>query len=167
MLEAARRFPNYALVVCAAPGIDDAVYTPYLRAGETLTRDTYTTVQQASAAVVNSGTATLETALLGCPQVAVYYLALSWLLGLIRRVGQPILFSIKHFTLVNIIADKEVIKELLANDFTVDNIAAELQRLLTDEAYKKEMLANYKHLSDSLGSLPASATAADIITSIR
>ena len=167
MLEAARRFPNYLLVVCAAPGIDDAVYTPYLHAGETLTRDTYTTVQQASAAVVNSGTATLETALLGCPQVAVYYLALSWLLGLIRRVGQPILFSIKHFTLVNIIADKEVIKELLANDFTVDNIAAELQRLLTDEAYKKEMLANYKHLSDSLGSLPASATAADIITSIR
>ena len=167
MLEAARRFPNYPLIVCAAPGIDDAVYAPYLRAGETLTRDTYTTVQQASAAIVNSGTATLETALLGCPQVAVYYLALSWLLGLIRRVGQPILFSIKHFTLVNIIADKEVIKELLANDFTVDNIAAELQRLLTDEAYKKEMLANYKHLSDSLGSLPASATAADIITSIQ
>ena len=167
VLEAARRFPDYHLVVCAAPGIEDTFYTPYLRAGETLTRDTYATVQQASAAVVNSGTATLETALLGCPQVAVYHLAFSWFLGTIRRIGQPILFSIKHFTLVNIIAGKQVIKEYLANEFTADNVAAELQRLLTDEAYKKEMLAEYKHLSQSLGALPASATAADIITSKR
>ena len=166
MMDAARRFPDYHLVVCAAPGIEDAFYTPYLRAGETLTRDTYATVQQASAAVVNSGTATLETALFGCPQVAVYHLAHSWFLALIRW-AQPFVFSIRYFTLVNIIAGKEVIKEYLANDFTADNVAAELQRLLTDEVYKKEMLASYKHLSQSLGSLPASVTAADIITSKR
>ena len=166
MMDAARRFPDYHLVVCAAPGIEDAFYTPYLRAGETLTRDTYATVQQASAAVVNSGTATLETALFGCPQVAVYHLAHSWFFALIRW-AQPFVFSIRYFTLVNIIAGKEVIKEYLANDFTADNVAAELQRLLTDEVYKKEMLASYKHLSQSLGALPASATAADIITSKR
>lgn len=166
MLEAARRFPEYRLVVCAALGIDDALYTPYLRAGETLTRDTYEVVQQASAAIVNSGTATLETALLGCPQVAVYHLALSWLIALIRW-AQPLVFSIKHFTLVNIIAGKEVIKEFVANDFKSDKVSAELERLLTNEAYKKEMLANYKHLSESLGTQPASATAAAIITSPR
>ena len=166
MMDAARRFPDYHLVVCAAPGIEDAFYTPYLRAGETLTRDTYATVQQASAAVVNSGTATLETALFGCPQVAVYHLAHSWFFALIRW-AQPFVFSIRYFTLVNIIAGKDVIKEYLANDFTADNVAAELQRLLTDEVYKKEMLASYKHLSQSLGALPASATAADIITSKR
>ena len=166
MMDAARRFPDYHLVVCAAPGIDDAFYTPYLRAGETLTRDTYATVQQASAAVVNSGTATLETALFGCPQVAVYHLAYSWFFALIRW-AQPFVFSIRYFTLVNIIAGKDVIKEYLANDFTADNVAAELQRLLTDEAYKKEMIASYNHLSQSLGSLPASTTAADIITSKR
>ena len=166
MMDAARRFPDYHLVVCAAPGIEDAFYTPYLRAGETLTRDTYATVQQASAAVVNSGTATLETALFSCPQVAVYHLAHSWFFALIRW-AQPFVFSIRYFTLVNIIAGKEVIKEYLANDFTADNVAAELQRLLTDEVYKKEMLASYKHLSQSLGALPASATAADIITSKR
>ena len=166
MMDAARRSPDYHLVVCAAPGIEDAFYTPYLRAGETLTRDTYATVQQASAAVVNSGTATLETALFGCPQVAVYHLAHSWFFALIRW-AQPFVFSIRYFTLVNIIAGKEVIKEYLANDFTADNVAAELQRLLTDEVYKKEMLASYKHLSQSLGALPASATAADIITSKR
>ncbi len=166
MLDAARQFQAYHLTVCAAPGIEDAFYTPYLHAGETLTRDTYATVQGASAAIVNSGTATLETALLGCPQVAVYHLALSWFFALIRW-AQPWVFSIKHFTLVNIIAGKEVIKELVANDFKTEPVAAELQRLLNDEAYKKEMLANYKHLSDSLGTQPASATAADIITSKR
>ena len=166
MMDAARRFPDYQLVICAAPGREDSFYTPYLRAGETLTRDTYATVQQASAAVVNSGTATLETALFGCPQVAVYHLAHSWFFALIRW-AQPFVFSIRYFTLVNIIAGKEVIKEYLANDFTADNVAAELQRLLTDEVYKKEMLASYKHLSQSLGALPASATAADIITSKR
>ena len=166
MMDAARRFPDYQLVICAAPGIEDSFYTPYLRAGETLTRDTYATVQQASAAVVNSGTATLETALFGCPQVAVYHLAHSWFFALIRW-AQPFVFSIRYFTLVNIIAGKEVIKEYLANDFTADNVATELQRLLTDEVYKKEMLASYKHLSQSLGALPASATAADIITSKR
>lgn len=163
MLEAARRFPDYSVTVCAAPGMDDSFYTPYLRAGETLTRDTYATVRQASAAVVNSGTATLETALLGCPQVAVYYLHNAWFWGCIRWM-QPIFFSIKHFTLVNIICDKQVIRELVANDFTVDKVSAELERLLHDEAYKKEMLASYGHLSSLLGSQPASSTAADIIT---
>jgi len=164
MLEAARRFPDYAITVCAAPGIADDFYTPYLSARDTLTRDTYATVQSASAAIVNSGTATLETALLGCPQVAVYHLACARLLGMIRW-AQPLVFSIKYFTLVNIIEGKEVIKECVANEFTVDKVAAELQRLLTDEAYKKEMLVSYEHLHSLLGSSAASKTAASIITS--
>ena len=165
MLEAARRFPDYRITVCAAPGIEDSFYTPYIYAGVTLTRETHKAVLSASAAIVNSGTATLETALLGCPQVAVYHLACPHLISLIRRVGQPLLFSIRHFTLVNIIAGKEVIKECIANDFTVDKVAAELQRLLTDEAYKKEMLAEYEHLRSVLGSQSAASTAAAIITS--
>ena len=164
MLEAARRFPDYRIIVAAAPGIKDDFYTSYLSARDSLTRDTYALVSEASAAIVNSGTATLETALLGCPQVAVYHLALSWLIDLVRKVGQPLLFSIKHFTLVNIIAGREVIKECIANEFTVDKVAAELDRLLHDEAYKKELLASYEQLSSILGSQPASVTAAAIIT---
>jgi lipid-A-disaccharide synthase len=163
MLEAARRFPDYRLVICAAPGIDDAFYAPYLRSNETLTRDTYNTLRQAKAAVVNSGTATLETALLRCPQVAVYHLALSPLIALIRW-AQPLVFSLRHFTLVNIIAGKQVIRELLANDFTVANLTYELQRLLSDETYTKKMLAEYEHLASLLGTQPAAATAAEIIT---
>lgn len=166
MLQAAQRFPNYTIVVCAAPGIEDAFYTPYLsHAHVRLTREVYGTVQQASAAIVNSGTATLETALLGCPQVAVYHLAFAPLIGLIRW-AQPLLFSIPYFTPVNIIAEREVIRECIAERFTVENVAAELNRLLTDESYKNEMLASYKHLVSLLGSHPASATAASIITSL-
>lgn len=164
MLDAARRFPEYKIVVSAAPGIEDAFYAPYLREGETLTRDTYAAVQKASAAIVNSGTATLETALLGCPQVAVYYAACSGLLRWLRW-AKPLVFSIRYFTPVNIIADKEVIRECVASQFTEANVTAELQRLLTDEKYKKEMLANYEHLYTLLGAQPASVTAAQIITS--
>ena len=164
MLEAARHFPDYQLIVCAAPAINDDFYTPYLQHGERLTRDTYSTVHQATAAIVNSGTATLETALLGCPQVAVYHLACSRLLGFLRW-AQPLVFSIPYFTLVNLIAGKEVIKECVANDFTADKVATELSRILTDKAYKKEMLASYQNISSLLGSQPASATAAAIITS--
>lgn len=166
MLEAAHRFPDYAVTVCAAPGIEDAFYTPYLSARDTLTRDTHTMLLTASAAIVNSGTATLEAALLGCPQVAVYHLACSHLIGLIR-FAQPLLFSIPYFTPVNIIAGKQVIRECIANEFTVDKVAKELNRLLTDEAYKKEVLASYEHLVSILGSQSASASAAAIITSRR
>ena len=163
MLEAARRFSDYPITVCAAPGIEDTFYTPYIRPNETLTRDTYSTLQQVSAAIVNSGTATLETALLGCPQVAVYHLACPHIVGLIRKWVQPILFSIPYFTLVNIIAGKQVIRELLGNEFRTDDICAELNRLLTDTTYTKNMLAEYEHIHSVLGSQSASATAADLI----
>ena len=164
MLAASRRFPDYSTVVCGAPGIDDAFYTPYLRPGEQFSRETYAVLQNASAAVVNSGTATLETALIGCPQVAVYHLALSWLIGLIRW-AQPLVFSIPYFTLVNIIAGREVIKEYVANDFRAEKVAAELGRLLHDEAYKKDMLVSYGHIRSLLDTQPAAATAAGIIVS--
>lgn len=166
MLEAARRFTDYSIVVCAAPGIEDSFYQPYMADSETLTHDTYGTLRNAKAAVVNSGTATLETALIGCPQVAVYHLACSRLIGLIRW-AQPLLFSIRHFTLVNIIAEREVIKECVANDFTVENVSAELERLLNDPTYTKNMLAEYEHIRSVLGVEPAAGKAAAIITSTR
>lgn len=167
MLEAARRFPEYNIVITAAPGLENGFYAPYLREGETLSRDTYTTVQYAKVAIVNSGTATLETALLRCPQVAVYHLAWSRLIGLLRPFAQRWIFSIPYFTLVNILAGKEAIRELVANDFTTDKVAAELQRLLTDEVYTKNMLADYEHIHTILGNSAASVTAAHIITQLH
>ncbi len=159
MLTAARRFPQYRIVVSAAPGLEEAFYRPYLREGETLTRDTHAVVREAQAAVVNSGTATLETALLGCPQVAVYHLACSRLIGMLRW-AQSLVFSIRHFTLVNILAGEEVIPELVADDFTADKVAEALQKLLTDEQYTQKMLAEYEHLRLLLGTQSAAANAA-------
>ncbi len=152
--------PLTTITVAAAPGIEDSFYAPYLK-GEQLTRDTYDLVTHSKAAIVNSGTATLETALLNCPQTAVYYIACSKWLGWLK----PFIFKIPFFTLVNIVPAREVIKELIAFNFTKDNIVAELTRLLTDEPYRQQMLADYDEIRSILGSYPAAATAAKRIVS--
>jgi lipid-A-disaccharide synthase len=161
MLVAARTVASnrYQIVVTAAPGIDETFYAPYLQ-GEVLTRDTYALLQQAQAAVVNSGTATLETALIGCPQTAVYHVAGSKYL---EKPLKPIIFKIKYFTLVNIIPDTEVIQELVASRFTQENVENELHRLLEDKSYRNTMLNNYKHIWQILGENSAAKTAANHI----
>ena len=166
MLEAARKVAkdNYRIIVTAAPGIDDTFYRPYLQPGETLARDTYNIVAQAKAAVVNSGTATLETALIGCPQTAVYHVAGSKYL---EKLLRPIMFSIPHFTLVNIIPNQEIIQELIASRFTVENVANELERLLHDETYRQTMLTQYEYLWHLLGEQPAAINAANHILKLN
>jgi lipid-A-disaccharide synthase len=163
MLQAARQVAqdNYQIIVTAAPGIEDDFYYPFLQQGEILTRDTYNMVAQAKAAIVNSGTATLETALIGCPQTAVYHVTGSKYL---EKLLRPIMFTIPHFTLVNIIPQQEVIQELVASRFTAENVAHELNRLLHDEPYRQTVLANYQQLWQILGSQSAADSAADIIT---
>lgn len=164
MLEAARRVAGeeYRIVVAAAPGLEDSFYARYV-GDETLTRDTYDLLHAARAAVVNSGTATLETALLGCPQTAVYYIACSrWLEWLIR----PILFRIPHFTLVNILARRTVIQELIAKRFRTEEVERELRKLVSDLDYRTTMLEGYADIERILGSHPASDTAARAIVSL-
>lgn len=162
ILQAARQVAKdqYSIVVAAAPGIEDSFYDSFLLSSEMLTRDTYSLVASAQAAVVNSGTATLETALIGCPQTAVYHVAGSKYL---EKFLRPIMFSIPHFTLVNIIPNREIIQELIASRFTVDNVATELNRLLHDESYRQTMLTNYQQLWHILGSQSAAKNAAKII----
>lgn len=165
MLEAAREVASgsYQIIVVAAPGIDDSFYQPYLKS-EALTRTPYATLAQARAAVVNSGTATLETALIGCPQTAVYYVAGSKYL---EKILRPIIFNIPHFTLVNIIPEQEIIQELIASKFTKENVAHELERLLNNERYRQTMLSNYTHLWSILGTQSAAETAAKHIIPTR
>ena len=161
MLNAARKISadSYQTIVVAAPGIDELFYQPYLQ-NEILTRDSYTVLAKAEVAVVNSGTATLETALIGCPQTAVYHVAgskyLEWLI-------KPILFKIKYFTLVNIIPDKAVIQELVGRRFTQSNIEKELAQLLNNEAYRNEMKQQYTTIKNLLGNEAAAENAANII----
>lgn len=162
MLEAARQVAGeqYHIIVTAAPGIEDAFYQSFLLHDETLTRDTYNIVAHAQAAVVNSGTATLETALIGCPQTAVYHVAGSKYL---EKLLRPILFRIPHFTLVNIIPNQEIIQELIASRFTTENVAHELHRLLYDQEYRTNMLKRYQQLHTILGNTSAANNAADKI----
>ena len=162
MLEAARKVAGeqYHIIVTAAPGIEDAFYQSFLLHDETLTRDTCNTVAHAQAAVVNSGTATLETALIGCPQTAVYHVAGSKYL---EKLLRPILFRIPHFTLVNIIPNQEIIQELIASRFTTENVAHELHRLLYDQEYRTNMLKRYQQLHTILGNASAANNAADKI----
>ena len=150
------------IVVTAAPGIETEFYSGMLDGypAVELRRDTYQAVAHARAAVVNSGTATLETALLGCPQVAVYHLAGGVMLDIMRFL----VLRIPHFTLVNILAKRELIVELLARHFTVDSLASELNRLLGDEAYVAKIREGYAEIRQELGTRPAAETAADIIT---
>lgn len=164
MLDAARKVAGdkYSIVVTAAPGIDDTFYASYLQ-NEYLIRDTYSLLEQAHAAVVNSGTATLETALIGCPQTAVYHVAGSKYL---EKVLRPIMFKIKYFTLVNIIPHKEVIQELVASRFTVQNVEHELRRLVEDEHYRTKMKEEYEALWKILGGKSAAEGAAEVVTSL-
>ena len=161
-MQALQNCPNVQrVVVTTAPGIEPMFYQQFMAAYPTveLSSDTYATVRHAQAAVVNSGTATLETALLGCPQVAVYHLAFGHLLAFFR----PVMFQIPHFTLVNIVADREVIKELLVYEFTVESVRDELSRLLTDSEHVRQIRQGYAEIEQRLGSSSASEAAAAII----
>lgn len=165
MLTAARRIqadiPDLRIVVLGAPGVHPDFYHQFLQGETILFGQTYNTVAQARAAIVNSGTATLETALLGCPQVAVYHIAMGRLVGLFR----DLLFKIPHFTLVNIIAEKEVIQEKIAYLFTVDEVEKETRRLLTDNLYRQQMETNYRMIANRLGNAVANDNAARTIIS--
>ena len=170
MLEAARQVQkshsDYEIVVTAAPGVEDAYYRRLM--GETegirLTRDTYSVMRQAKAAVVNSGTATLETALFGCPLVAVYHIAASRFFGKhVVDLFKHYIFHDGYFTLVNILSGKEVIKELIAEQFTVENITKEVTRLIDDTDYRNSQIAGLQQLSAILGGNCAADTAAETI----
>lgn len=149
MVEAGLCFEDYQVVVAGAPGIDPDLYKSILKDKNVLvvTGKTYELLQQASAAVVNSGTATLETALIGTPEVVVYHVPGGrfgyWVKEIVVRTG--------FVSLVNIVAGKLVVKELLAHLFTPKNIAAELEQLLNNPVYRQTMLNNYSEIKNTLG----------------
>lgn len=164
MLAAARKHSQH-IVVSMAPGIEESFYAPYLTEAETLTRETQEAVSQAKLAIVNSGTATLETALIGTPQIAVYHLAASALLGLLRPL-QRMVFPLPYFTLPNIILGRQIIPELLANEFTLERLDAEIRTLIHNETALHQMQSGYRELNSILGTHPAAATAARLITQL-
>ena len=160
MLEAAMPFVDkYQLVLAGAPGIDPAYYQQYI--GSTVPvkiifGQTYRLLQQANAALVTSGTATLETALFRVPQTVCYYTPVGKLISFLRRH----ILKVRYISLVNLVADKEVVRELVADTMTVANVRSELNALLNDETYRGQMLKEYDRMIKILGPAGASHQAA-------
>ena len=161
MLEAAARHPEYQAVIAGAPSIDDSLYRDVMgnQAVPVLRDATYPLVHHARAAIVTSGTATLETALLGTPQVACYRFNGSKLsYNFYRR-----LLTGKYVTLPNLIVDEPVIPELLMHLCTVDSIDSHLSQLLADSDERTTMLGGYQRLAERLGTDVCTEIAARLI----
>ena len=149
MVDAGLRFPDYQVIIACAPGIEADLYNSVLKSRDVsvVFGKTYELLQQSKAAVVNSGTATLETALVGTPEVVVYHVPL----GRIGYFVKEMVVRVKFVSLVNIVAEKLIVKELLAHLFTVKNIAAELDLILNNTTYRQTMLQNYSIIKKALG----------------
>ena len=159
MLEAVKKHSNHQVVVSGAPGIESDFYRTFITKTDIniVFNQTYELLTHARAAVVNSGTATLETALIGTPQVVVYKVAFPALAMPLKKI----FIKVNFVSLVNLIARKEVVKELIGDLFTVENIRKELNRLLYAEKYRNGMVNNYREIQENLGPPGAARKAAE------
>jgi lipid-A-disaccharide synthase len=165
MLRAASHYPDYQPVIAGAPGIDDRFYdeilhdSPDLGAPALVRGQTYALLTHAHAALVTSGTATLETALFRVPQVVCYATILPALVGWLRQR----VLKVKYISLVNLIANREVVAELVADGLTLSNLVSHLGSLLQASS-RQPMLSGYDEVARLLGGQKAPEQAAHIIT---
>ena len=147
MLEASKSFPNHQFVIAKAASMDDEFYAPFLNDYpnvQSVRNQTYSLLSAATAALVTSGTATLETALFGVPEV-VCYKGSNVSYQIARR-----LVKVKYISLVNLIMDKEVVKELIQDDLTVSNLIKELNSILHNSEKRRQIEEDYKALRSLL-----------------
>lgn len=160
MMEASRSFPQYQFVIAGAPGIDPEFYSHYLSDGAKIVfGETYGLLRHSEAALVTSGTATLETALFRVPQVVCYYTAVGKLVSFLRRH----ILKVKYISLVNLVSGSEVVTELVADGMTVDNIRRELSTIIEGGSRRIQMLSGYDRMIQILGTPGASERAAKLM----
>ncbi len=161
MLDVASHFPKYQPVIAGAPGIDPDYYKRYTgsRYVKIVFNRTYDLLEHADAALVTSGTATLETALFKVPQVVCYDFPGGKAVNFIFKY----LFHIPYISLVNLIATQAVVKELFGALFTEKGITEELQNILNHRAYRNAMLAGYDEVIRRMGNPGASKRTAELI----
>lgn len=164
MLEAVKEFPEYQPVIAGAPGIDKEFYAPYLKEGACIVfGQTYNILNNSHAALVTSGTATLETAIFRVPQVVCYATPMARLYSWLKKR----FLKVKFVSLVNLIAGREAVCELVAADMKLENVKAELGKLLPmDSKERTAMLNEYSRMLDILGAPGASKRAAGKIVSL-
>ena len=159
MLKVVPHFPEYQFVIAGVPSIEKSLYKKIIGNSDIflIENQTYELLQNASAAVVTSGTATLETALFTVPEVVCYkssyisYFMAKWMI------------KVKFISLVNLVMGKEVVKELIQNDLTEENIVKELEQLLRNGKRQRQLLEDYEDLKERLGNAGASEKAAAVI----
>lgn len=159
MLEAVKGLEGFRIRLAAAPGIEDSYYDKWIAGSkvELVRGNTYGVVENARAALVTSGTATLETAILKTPQVVCYYMPV----GRITKIIRSIILKIPFISLVNLIDGKELVPELVASDMNVENVKNHLLPLLSDTAERQKQIEGYERLQTVLGPAGASVHAAD------
>ena len=161
MIEVAERFEDFQMVLAGAPSIEDKYYEKFVKGTpvKMVHNKTYQLLSHSTAALVTSGTATLETALFNVPQVVCYETPLPRLV----RFAFDHIMSCKYISLVNLIADKEVVQEMFADRFKIDAIADQLYQLLPGKEGRERMLAEYQVVRERLGSQMAPDEAATIM----
>ena len=162
MIEATAHLRDkYQMVLAGAPGVSPSYYDSFVKGTHVsiVYSKTYPLLSHAVAALVTSGTATLETCLFGVPQVVCYRMIFPKLVAVLRRL----LLKVKYVSLVNLIADAEVVRELVADTFTVDNIRLELEAILPGGPARSRMLQGYEEVSRRLGTSVAPENAAQLI----
>ena len=161
MLKAVSHFPDYQFVIAGVSSIEKELYKRII--GNTdvflIENQTYELLQNSSAAVVTSGTATLETALFTVPEVVCYKSS-----GLSYQLAKAMI-KVKYISLVNLVMDREVVKELIQGDLTEENIVKELDLLLHNGKRQRRLLEDYDELKERLGNAGASEKAAAAILS--
>ena len=147
MLEASKNFTEYSFIVAKAPSVEDEFYERFLSAYnnvKVVANDTYSLLMKARAALVTSGTATLETALFGVPEIVCYKA------GTISYEIARRLVKLKYICLVNLIMNKEVVKELIQDELTPQNITRELKQILSDTLKRERIQFDYDQLKKLL-----------------
>ncbi len=162
MIEVSRQFPEYQFVISGAPGLDRDYYTKVIGADcdiPIVFGQTYNLLKFSRAALVTSGTATLETALFGVPEAVLYRISAP---DFLYRIGRKLL-KVKWISLANLIVGREIIRELVQMDCNPRTIADELRKILADEQYDAEFQRNYAELRQRMGSAVASQRAAQAV----
>ena len=161
MLEVAAAYPDYQPVIAGAPGLEPEYYKQYIgnHPAKIVFGKTYDLLQHSRAALVTSGTATLETSLFRVPQVVCYYVVAGPLASFIFRN----FFHTKYISLVNLIAGREVVQELFGARFSYQQIHDEVGKILHDTAYRQQMLDGYDEIIQMLGKPGASQRTAELI----
>lgn len=161
MLSVRRQFPEYQFVIAGAPSIDAGFYRKFTdKDVKVVSGRTYPLLQCSAAALVTSGTATLETALLNVPQVVCYRSS-----RISYEIARRVVKNIKYISLVNLIMDEEVVKELIQDELTTENLTKELKLVLGEK--RERILRGYQQLHEKLGQSGASEKAAEIIVRLK